>query len=121
MKKFLMLLAIASMAIGAISCQKEVQHETPASIALYTHPDKPVAASAGTRGVTVSATVDGWTVSSQADWITVSLAPGMEYTKGVREVILSYTENTTGSQRSGDVVFSVGSYNETYTLTQAAK
>ena len=53
MKKFLMLLAIASMAIGAASCQKEVQHETPASIALYTHPDKPVAASAGTRGVTV--------------------------------------------------------------------
>ena len=45
----------------------------------------------------------------------------MEFTKGVKEVILTFTANTTGSQRSGDVVFSAGSYSETYTLTQAAK
>jgi len=114
-----MLLAVASLAIGAVSCQKEIKHETPASIALYTHPGTPETADAGVRAVTITATVDGWTATSQADWITVTLAAGMEYTKGVKEVLLSYTANTTGAQRSGDVVFSVGSYSETYTLTQA--
>ncbi len=121
MKKILMLFAVAALAFGAASCQKETQHETPASIALYTHPGKPEPATPGTRAVTVSATVDGWSATSGADWITVSLAPGMEFTKGVKEVILTFTANTTGSQRSGDVVFSAGSYSQTYTLTQAAK
>lgn len=121
MKNFLMLLAVAGLAIGVVSCQKERQHETPASVALYTHPGKPVPAASGTIGVTVSATVDGWKAESRADWITVAIAPGSEFTKGVREVILTYAENTTGAQRSGDVVFSVGSQSETYTLTQAAK
>jgi hypothetical protein len=118
MKRFLMLLAVAALAVGAVSCQKEIKHETPASVALYTHPAKPEPASAGKRAVTVTATVDGWSVQSKADWITVSLAQGMEYTRGVREVILTFTENTSTSPRSGDVVFSAGSYSETYTLTQ---
>ena len=83
-----MLLAVAALAVGAVSCQKEIKHETPASVALYTHPAKPEPASAGKRAVTVTATVDGWSVQSKADWITVSLAQGMEYTRGVREVIL---------------------------------
>ena len=121
MKKILLLLAVAGLAIGVGSCQKERQHETPASVALYTHPGKAVPAASGTIGVTVSATVDGWKAESKADWITVALAPGMEVTKGVREVILTYTENTTGAKRSGDVVFSVGAQSETYTLTQEAK
>lgn len=120
MKRFLMLFAGAVLVLGAISCQKEIKHETPASVALYTHPGKPETVFAGTRAVTVSATVDGWTATSMVDWIHVELAPGMSYTKGVREVILSFTENTTGAVRSGDVVFSVGSQSETYTLTQEA-
>ena len=115
-----MLLAAATLVAGVVSCQKEVRHETPASVALYTHPGKPVPAAAGTIGVTVSATVDDWTAVSMADWITVELAEGSAYTKGVREVILTYTENTTGKQRSGVVVFSVGAQGETYTLTQEA-
>lgn len=121
MKKVLLLVVAAVLAVGVLSCQKEIRHETPASVALYTHPGKPVPASAGTIGVTVSATVDGWTATSKADWITVAPAAGSEYTKGVREVILTYTENTTGAPRSGDVVFSVGSQGETYTLTQEGK
>lgn len=121
MKRILMLLVAVVLAVGAVSCQKERQHETPASVALYTHPGKAVKAASGTIGVTVSATVDGWKAESKADWITVAPAEGSGFTKGVREVILTYTENTTGAQRSGDVVFSVGAQSETYTLTQEAK
>ena len=112
---------MALMVLGGVSCQKEATPVAAESVALYTHPgDKPEPAEAGSRAVTVLATVDGWTATPTVDWITVTPAPGHDYTRGVREVILYYTENTTGAQRSGDVVFQAGSYGETYTLTQAA-
>lgn len=114
-----MLLATSVLSWVAVSCQKEVKRETPVSIALYTKPmDKPLAATAGTLGVTVSATVDGWTAESDADWLQVEVeTPTL---KGVREVKLSYSANT-GALRTAHVVFSVPGYSETYTLSQAGQ
>jgi len=117
MKKVLMLLATVILAASLPSCQKVVTHETPDSVALYTHPGSiPEAYTAGTRAVTITATC-AWTAASEADWITVSPTSGE---RGIHEVILTYTENTSGNSRSGGVKFSVASgYSETYVLTQA--
>jgi hypothetical protein len=119
MKKVLLSMAVALLAVTiAPSCQKEKVTTAPDSVALYTHPGEPVSGEAGTKAVTISATCD-WTVASRADWIVVSPESGE---KGIREVILTYTENTGAAQRSGGVVFTArGGYSETYVLTQNPK
>ena len=72
---------------------------------------------AGTRAVTIAATCDWRAVSNDA-WISVSPDSG---DRGIHEVILSFSENTTGAVRHGSVTFSAGSYSETFKLTQNAK
>lgn len=116
MKKVLLAIAAAVLAVAfAPSCQKVYKPVTPDSVALYTHPGDPVAAEAGTKAVTISATAD-WTAASKADWILVSPASG---TKGINEVVLTYSENATAAQRSGEVVFTAkGGQSETYVLKQ---
>lgn len=109
------LLLIAFAIIAAISCQKQDVSQSPESVAVITQPDaKGEASQAGTRAVTIAATTD-WSAVSNADWITVSPSSGP---KGMQEVILSFTENTTGAKRTGSVTFTSGTYSETYLLTQ---
>lgn len=109
------LLLIAFAITVAISCQKQDVSQSPESVAVITQPDaKGEASQAGTRAVTIAATVD-WSAVSNADWITVSPSSGP---KGMQEVILSFTENTTGAKRTGSVTFTSGTYSETYLLTQ---
>lgn len=106
---------IAFAVIAAISCQKQENPQSPESVAVITQPDaKGEAAQAGTRAVTIAATVD-WSAVSDVDWITVNPSSGP---KGMQEVILSFTENTTGAKRTGSVTFTAGTYSETYLLTQ---
>lgn len=116
MKKVLMTIAAVLITVAvAPSCQKEYKPSTPDSVALYTHPGNPVSFKAGTKAVTITATTD-WTASSSVNWITVSPSSG---SRGINEVVLSYTENTGSAQRSGSVVFtSKGGYSESYELKQ---
>ena len=119
MKKVLMSFALALLAVVlAPSCQKVETPTRPDSVALYTHPGKPVSYEAGTRGVTISATCD-WTVKSDVSWVTVSPESG---SVGIHEVVLSYSENTGTAARSANVVFTAkGGQSETFVLTQNPK
>ena len=115
MKPKHLLLLIAFAVIAVISCQKQETSQTPESVALITQPDsKGEAAQAGTRPVTIAATAN-WTATSNDQWITVNPTSGP---KGMQEVILSFTENTTGAKRTGSVTFSSGTHSETFLLTQ---
>jgi hypothetical protein len=113
-----LLLLVAFAAIAVISCQKQETPQTPESVTLITQPDpKGETVEAGTRAVTIAATCDWRAVSNDA-WISVSPDSG---DRGIHEVILSFSENTTGAVRQGSVTFSAGSYSETFKLTQNAK
>ena len=115
MKLRLFLALMAVLAITFVSCQKQETSTSPESVALITKPDaKGETAEAGARPVTIAAT-SNWSAVSDVDWITVSPASGP---KGLQEVILTYTENTTGAKRVGSVTFTSGTYSETFKLTQ---
>ena len=115
MKPKHLLLLMAFAIIAAISCQKQEVSQAPESVAIVTQPDpKGETVQAGTRAVTIAATAD-WSAISDADWITVNPSSGP---KGMHEVVLTFTENTTGAKRTGSVTFTSGTYSETYTLTQ---
>ncbi len=116
MKQKIALLIIAILSVALFSsCQKQEVKTTPESVALITKPDvKGETAEAGTRAVTIAATAN-WSAVSDADWLTVNPASGP---KGMQEVVLSFTENTTGAKRTGSVTFTSGKYSETFVLTQ---
>ena len=97
------------------SCQKQEKADAVESVAVMTQPQpKGEAATAGTRAVTIAAT-SAWNATTSDGWLTVSPSHGE---KGIQEVIISFSENTTGEVRSGKVVFTSGSYSESFTLTQ---
>ena len=113
-----LLLLRVFIAISVVSCQKQETTTSPESVALITKPDsKGEPAQAGTRAVTIAAT-SNWSAVSNADWITVSPDSG---SKGIQEVILTFTENTTGAVRTGAVTFTAGTYSETFNLKQNAQ
>lgn len=116
MRTRIALLIIAFLSVASFySCQKQEVEKSPESVALITKPDaKGEAAAAGVRPVTIAATTN-WSAVSDVDWITVDPASGP---KGMQEVILTFTENTTGAKRVGNVTFTAGSYSETFQLTQ---
>lgn len=118
MKHKILLLIMAISAIAFVSCQKQRTTTTPESVAVITQPiDGGEPAEAGTRAVTIAATCD-WTAVSNDSWISVSPASGKV---GMKEVILTFQENTTGEVRVGSVTFKAGTYSESFTLTQKAK
>lgn len=112
-KKSSLLLTVLALLCFA-SCQKAYVPSTPESVSVGTKPGEAKASDAGSQGVTIYATSD-WTATSTADWIEVYPTSGG---RGVNEVCLTYTENKTGAQRSGEVVFSAGGYSETFVLVQ---
>ena len=115
MSNKLSFIAAALLALGAVSCQKMYTAKTPDSVSLYTQSDsKAKSAEAGVQGVTICATA-AWTATSNVDWISVTPSSGG---KGMQEVVLTYTANTTGAQRQGGVTFSSSTNSETYVLTQ---
>ncbi|MCL2416517.1 MAG: DNA/RNA non-specific endonuclease [Bacteroidales bacterium] len=61
-------------------------------------------------------TEDGnaWTATSDDDWLSVSPASGT----GELAIVVGYTENTTGQNRTGTVTVSVGSISQSVQLTQ---
>lgn len=137
MRKVLFILAVAAIACGsAVSCQPVQKYDTPDSVALYTKSGPAVEKTAGTKGVTITATAD-WFVTTDASWVDISpaesetgIVPGANGAltggRGIHEVILSYSENTTGEERKASVVFTTVNknqvfgkqYSETYVLTQ---
>lgn len=137
MRKVLFILTVATaLCASAVSCQPVQKYDTPDSVALYTKSGNPVEKTSGTKGVTITATAD-WFVTTDASWIDISPAesetgiiPGANGAltggKGIHEVILKYTENTTGVERKASIVFTTVNknqvfgkqYSETYVLTQ---
>lgn len=114
MKKFLLLILGVALLGLVCGCQKMRTTTAPQSVCVRTQSGSPVESTAGTKAVTIDATAS-WTARSEADWITVSPDKGE---RGVNEVILTYTANTTSSARKGSVVFTSGKYSETFTLEQ---
>jgi hypothetical protein len=116
MKQKIVLLIIALMSVAFLSsCQKQDVKTSPESVAVITKPQPAGETSAeGIRPVTIAAT-SSWSAVSDSDWLTVSPASGE---KGMQEVILSFSANTTGASRTGKVTFTAGSYSETFTLVQ---
>ena len=112
--KFLLLIAVL-LTISFSACQKQDVDKTPESVAVITQAGTAELLMAGTKGVTIAATAD-WTAVSDSDWLTVSPTSGG---KGMQEVTLTFTENTTGAQRKGTITFTSGSYSEQFTLVQS--
>lgn len=116
MKKTRLTGILASMALSLLAgCQHVDAPDTPESVSVRTIADNPVSSSAGTRCLTIDAT-RAWKATAECDWITVSPDSGE---RGVNEVTLSIKANGTGSDRSGTVRFTAGSYSEVYTLEQS--
>ena len=116
MKSKILILIATLFAICFSSCQKQEESQTPESVAVITVPDsKPELVMTGTRAVTIMAT-SNWTAVSNASWLTVSPSEGGV---GMNEVILHFTENTTGAERKGTVTFTAGNYSEPSVLTQS--
>ena len=115
MKTKIMLLVVALLTISVVSCQKQETSQSPESVAVITKPQAAgEGAEEGARPVTIAAT-SNWSAVSDCDWLTVSPASGE---KGMQEVILSFSANTTGAPRTGKVTFTSGKYSETFTLVQ---
>lgn len=114
-QKIVLVIAAMLAFCCAFSCQKVETPKSPESVAVIT---KPQAAgepnTAGTRPVTIAAT-SHWTATSDSNWLTVSPAEG---DKGMQEVILTFSANTTGQERTGKVTFTAGTYSETFVLVQ---
>ena len=104
------------MAICLCSCQKWGTPSTPDSVSVLTQPQANAESKdGGTRKVTIAATSD-WIAVSDKGWLYASPSSG---SKGIKEVIIYFNPNTTGSSRTGTVTFTCGDYSETFTLTQS--
>lgn len=114
MKKILLLILGISVLGLVCGCQKVRTNPTPQSVSIRTQSGAAVSSVAGEKAVTIDAT-SSWTAESLADWITVIPDSGE---RGVNEVVLVYTGNTTSEPRSGAVVFTSGTYSETFILKQ---
>lgn len=68
----------------------------------------------GIRAVTIAATSD-WTAVSDKGWLYATPSSG---TKGIKEVVIHFNPNTTGTKRTGTITFTCGKHSETFTLTQ---
>lgn len=115
MKKQLLFLLIVLCAGLAGSC-KDDEPSAPDSLYMYST-SATVDAAAGTHSVTIFTTC-AWEASGDG-WITIDPLSGGE--KGIFAVHLGFAANDTGAPRTGKVVFTAGTYIETYTLTQRAE
>lgn len=117
MKKIILALALI-VSTSVVSCQK-VQSEGPLKdSAWYATANQTESAQAGTRRVTVYTTCDWTAVSSNPEWVTVSPTSG---SKGIHELTLTYSENTSGSKRTAEISCIAGSYTDVYVITQKAE
>lgn len=116
MRQKIVLAIVALLTVCCVfSCQKVEPQKSPESVAVITKPQPTGEPStAGTRPVTIAAT-SHWTATSDSNWLTVSPAEGE---KGMQEVILTFSDNTTGQERTGKVTFTSGTYSETFVLVQ---
>lgn len=114
MKKILLLILGISLLGAVCGCQKVRTNPTPQSVSVRTQSGDAVESAAGTKAVTIDATA-AWTAESLAGWITVTPDKGE---RGVNEVLLEYSANTTAEPRTGVVVFTSGSHSESFTLKQ---
>lgn len=103
--------------LGTGSCQKVYEPATPQSVSVSTKAGEAKSFEAGSQGVTIFATSD-WTAATEADWVELSPASG---SKGISEVLLTYSENESGSERQAVIVFTSGGNSETFTLVQKAR
>lgn len=116
MKHNLTLLIIALITICLGSCQKWEKPSTPESVSILTEPQTNGESNkGGVRAVTIAATSQ-WTAVSDAGWLWVTPSSGG---KGVQEVTINFTKNSTGQTRKGTVTFTSGDHSETFTLTQS--
>lgn len=115
MKKLLLFL-VPMLCVGLMSSCKKDDPATPDSVFMYST-TATVDAGAGTHSVTVMTTC-GWEASCESSW--VEIVPLSSAEKGIYAVHLNYETNDTGSSRTARIVFTAGSYSETYTLIQSA-
>lgn len=114
MRKTILILA-AAFSLIAVSCQKWETPSTPDSVSILTMAETGgEAQQGGTKAVTIAATSD-WTAISDKGWLYVTPSSG---SKGIKEVVIHFNENTTGQSRTGKITFTCGDYSEVYTLVQ---
>lgn len=113
MKRFFWAIALLSC-MPLASCDDDTP-ATPDSAVIYTA-EGSVNASDIEKSITLYTTCD-WTATGD-EWIAVEPATG---SRGIYAVRLTFGTNDTGSPRTGTVIFTAGSYIETYTFTQKAE
>ena len=114
MKKFYLIgLTLVIACFSFVGCQVYDNEPTDADGVSMFSTAATVDAAAGTYSLTISSTRD-WTAVPDG-WITLDATSGP---RGVQAVHLSYGANNTGDARVGKVVFTAGTYSETFTLTQ---
>lgn len=103
----------------AMSCQKENESEIEDTVVIVTQLSSGTPATLVTGGadkITIMATC-GWSLTCE-DWYTIEPASG---TQGISESTITVTANTTGAPRTASIKLKAGSYNGTYTFTQAGQ
>lgn len=116
MRNFATLIFAVLLSACLGSCQKWEEPSTPGSITVMTEPQAGgESAAGGTRKVTIAAT-GAWTAVSDKGWLYVSPSSGAA---GIQEVMVTFYENTTGKNRSGNIIFTSGTRNGTFTLSQS--
>ena len=114
MRKTTLILA-AAFSLIAVSCQKWETPSTPDSVSILTEAvTGGESQSGGSKSVTIAATSD-WTAVSDKGWLYVTPSSG---SKGIQEVVIHFSENTTGQSRTGKITFTCGDYSEVFTLVQ---
>lgn len=110
------ILAIAMvMLLAASACQKQVSPTVPECITIITEPLAAGESSeGGLRPITIAASSD-WTAVSDQGWLYVTPSSGG---KGIQEVTIHFDPNTSGKRREGSIIFTSGTYSESYILTQ---
>lgn len=117
MKKIVLLILSILIILPSASCQKQEEGRTVESVSVRTQSGGIKDADKGEVAITIDATSD-WVASPESDWLTVSPDHG---SRGINEVIIHYSENTTSEERTGIIRFSAGAYSETFTLKQAKR
>ena len=113
--KFLLILAVACLAIVSCGEKPDVPVEEKANIVLV-ETNISFGATGGTKDVTFKAT-GAWSVESAPSWITVDPSSGTG-SDASQKVTVKAAENT-GSERSGDVKFAAGEKTAVLKVTQA--
>ena len=112
-KSFALWVTVLTVCLFGAACSEDIDDTVTDSVYLYTTEIKAPAA-AGEQSITLAATVD-WTATPEDNWLSVDVNSGKT---GFSAVHISWTENTTGEERTGSVVFKAGTYTDRVVVRQ---